>query len=190
LPLGFSPFSCPSIPSAETREPTASSLLGVVLALGLSFGLSGCVTTGLAVTATSPWQPWHSIPRPARSIWPSPTDRHGFLVGSNRLILETEDGGASWQERSLDLPEGDNYRLAQRLTSRARRAGSPDSPACLLRTGDGGQNWERLLLDTKLPGEPYLVTAPGGPSRPNWRPASAAIYRTDDRRSQLAGRCQ
>jgi len=59
-----------------------------------------------------PWQPgWHSITKPAARFWPSTDDRHGFLVGgSNGSILETEDGGPSWQERSLrTLPEGDNY---------------------------------------------------------------------------------
>jgi len=155
-----------------------SSLLGVVLALGLSFGLSGCVTTGLAVTPTSPWQPVALDTKASPLDLAFTDDRHGFLVGSNRLILETEDGGASWQERSLDLPEGDNYRLLS-VDFKGQEGWIAGQPGLLLRTGDGGQNWERLLLDTKLPGEPYLVTALGA-KQAELATSVGAIYRTDD----------
>ena len=30
-------------------------------------------------------------------------NNHGFLVGSNRLIMESNDGGKSWEKRSLDI---------------------------------------------------------------------------------------
>ena len=76
--------------SVLNRLRSLSSLLRPLLSLAvcvvLSFGLSGCVTTGLPVAATSPWQP---VPLDTKS---NPLDvaftdsRHGFLVGSNRLI--------------------------------------------------------------------------------------------------------
>ncbi|MFM7675994.1 MAG: YCF48-related protein, partial [Synechococcus sp.] len=84
-------------------------LLSLVLLVGLGFGLSGCVTTGLPVAEASPWQ---AVPLETRS---NPLDlaftdgRHGFLVGSNRLILETDDAGVSWAERALDLPAEENF---------------------------------------------------------------------------------
>jgi photosystem II stability/assembly factor-like uncharacterized protein len=125
----------------------ASALASLVLLIGLGFGLGGCVTTGLPLTTVSPWQP---VPLDTRS---NPLDlaftdaRHGFLVGSNRLIMETDDGGAHWQE--------------------------------LLHTDDAGQSWSRLFLDTKLPGEPYLVTALG-PQQAELATTVGAVYATRD----------
>ena len=88
-----------------------SSLSALALALVLSLGLSGCVSSGLASAGESPWQPVdiHTKSNPLDLAF---TDsRHGFLVGSNRLILETDDGGASWQERALELPAEENFIL-------------------------------------------------------------------------------
>ncbi len=59
------------------------------------------------------------------------------------------------------------------------KAGSWASPACLLHSTDGGQNWSRLFLDTKLPGEPYLVTAQGRNSA-ELATNVGAVYRTGD----------
>ena len=84
--------------------------------------------------------------------------RHGYLVGSNRMIRETNDGGATWNDRSLDLPEEENFRLIS-IDFNGDEGWIAGQPGLLMHTSDGGQNWTRLFLDTKLPGEPYLITA-------------------------------
>jgi photosystem II stability/assembly factor-like uncharacterized protein len=155
-----------------------STLLSLVLTVALGFGLGGCVTTGLPAASASPWQP---VPLATTS---NPLDvafrdeRHGFLVGSNRLILETDDGGASWQERALDLPEEENFRLIS-IDFRGDEGWIVGQPGLLLHTSDGGRQWTRLFLDTKLPGEPYLITALGA-RQAELATNVGAIYRTED----------
>ena len=164
------------IPSPLRR--LLSPLLNLVLVLALGLGLSGCVTTGLPVAGTSPWQP---VPLATRSnpLALSFTDaNHGFLVGSNRLIMETEDGGVSWQERSLDLPLEENFRLIS-IDFQGDEGWIVGQPGLLLHSSDRGQSWSRLFLDTKLPGEPYLVTALG-PNQAELATNVGAVYRTAD----------
>ncbi len=156
----------------------ASSLVSVLLAVVLGFSLTGCVTTGLPSAEGSPWQP---IPLATTS---NPLDvafrddSHGFLVGSNRLILETADGGATWEERALDLPEEENFRLIS-IDFRGDEGWIVGQPGLLLHTSDGGRQWSRLFLDTKLPGEPYQITALGA-KEAELSTNVGAIYRTAD----------
>jgi photosystem II stability/assembly factor-like uncharacterized protein len=153
-------------------------LLALVLTVGLALGLGGCVTTGLPVAATSPWEPVQLETRSNPLDLAFTDARHGFLVGSNRLILETEDGGGSWQKRELALPEEENFRLLS-IDFAGKEGWIAGQPGLLLHSTDGGRNWERLLLDTKLPGDPYLITALG-PSRAELATNVGAIYRTGD----------
>ncbi|MFM7087103.1 MAG: photosynthesis system II assembly factor Ycf48 [Cyanobium sp.] len=155
-----------------------SPLLSLLLVIGLGLGLTGCVTTGLAATASSPWQavPLETSSNPLAVAFQ--TARHGFLVGSNRLIMESDDGGASWQPRSLDLPEDENFRLIS-IDFNGDEGWIVGQPGLLLHSTDAGRSWSRLLLDTKLPGEPYAITALGT-KRAELATNVGAIYRTSD----------
>jgi len=153
-------------------------LLGLVMVMGLGLGLGGCVTTGLPAASASPWQPV-PIATKANPLDVAFTDAsHGFLVGSNRLILETNDGGSSWAERALDLPEEENFRLLS-IDFQGDEGWIAGQPGLLLHSTDGGQNWSRLFLDTKLPGEPYLITALG-PNQAELATNVGAIYNSHD----------
>ena len=155
-----------------------SSLSALALTLLLAVGLSGCVSTGLPAASASPWQPVdiHTKSNPLALAF---TDsQHGFLVGSNRLILETDDGGASWEERALDLPAEENFRLIS-VDFSGDEGWIVGQPGLLLHSTDRGQSWSRLFLDTKLPGEPYLVTALGRSSA-ELATNVGAVYRTRD----------
>ena len=163
---------------ASPLQRLLSSLSALALTLLIAVGLSGCVSTGLPAASASPWQPVdiHTKSNPLAVAF---TDsQHGFLVGSNRLILETDDAGASWEERALDLPVEENFRLIS-VDFSGDEGWIVGQPGLLLHSTDRGQSWSRLFLDTKLPGEPYLVTALGRSSA-ELATNVGAVYRTRD----------
>ena len=164
--------------ATKTLKRLFSSVGALVLTLLLATGLSGCVSSGLPAASASPWQPVdiHTKSNPLDLAFSD--SRHGFLVGSNRLILETSDGGASWQERALDLPEEENFRLIS-IDFSGDEGWIVGQPGLLLHSNDAGQSWSRLFLDTKLPGEPYLITALGRNSA-ELATNVGAVYRTGD----------
>ena len=154
------------------------SFLSLLLCVGLTFGLGGCVTTSLPMAAASPWS------SQKLGIESNPLDvaftneSHGFLVGSNRLVMETSDGGETWEEREIDLPADENFRLIS-IDFNGDEGWIAGQPGLLLHSDDAGQSWSRLLLDTKLPGDPYLITALGS-KKAELATNVGAIYQSSD----------
>lgn len=87
----------------------------------------------------------------------------GFLLGTRQTLLETKDGGRSWEPRSIQAAqdEGFNYRFNS-ISFNGAEGWIVGRPAILLHTKDGGVNWERVPLSAKLPGNPVVITANKG----------------------------
>ncbi len=135
---------------------------------------------GCSKTPSLSFNPWETVSVPTdatlQDIGFSDNSKHGWLVGSNSTILETTDGGQTWQPKTLDLEQ--NY-----LLSGVSFAGSEGwivgEPALLLHTSDEGGSWSRIPLSEKLPGNPNTIVALG-PQSAEMTTDIGAIYRTTD----------
>ena len=88
--------------------------------------------------------------------------KHGFLLGTRQTILETFDGGKTWDAKDLgaDLIDDEvNYRFNS-VSFRGGEGWIVGKPAILLHDGRG-KTWERVGLSPRLPGIPVLITATG-----------------------------
>ncbi len=148
----------------------------LIVAIGLS--LSSCVATRLPVAALSPWQAV-DLQTEANPLDISFSDKeHGFLVGTNRLILETNDGGDSWDKRILDLPDEENFRLIS-IDFNGEEGWIAGQPGLVMHSSDSGKNWSRIVLGSKLPGDPYLIKTLGINSA-ELATTAGAVYTTKD----------
>ena len=134
-----------------------SKLGNFCLLVALCIGLSSCSSTGVKLAESSPWKPIEFENQANPLDVDFIDDQHGFLVGSNRLILESNDGGETWEERSLNLPSEENFRLLD-IDFKGDEGWLIGQPSLVMHTIDAGKNWTRLSLGNKLPGQPFLVT--------------------------------
>ncbi len=155
-----------------------SNFVNFALILCIGLGLGGCVSTRLAVASSSPWQEVELNTDANPLDIGFADEKHGFLIGTNRLIRETTDGGQSWKERSLDIPTEENFRLIS-IDFYGDEGWIVGQPGLVLHSQDAGQNWTRLSLGNNLPGEPYLIQTLGTDSA-ELATTAGAVYLTNN----------
>ncbi|MEH1874723.1 photosynthesis system II assembly factor Ycf48 [Nostoc sp.] len=107
------------------------------------------------------YNPWKVISVPTDSnlldIAFTNNPEHGYLVGSNATLLESNDGGNTWKPITLQLDE-QKYRFDS-VSFAGKEGWIAGEPGLLLHTTDEGASWSRIPLSEKLPGSPIAVKA-------------------------------
>jgi len=114
---------------------------------------------------------------------------HGFLVGTRQTVLETFDGGKTWEPRYIGNEGEDGEESEFNFRYNAISWGGEDGkegwivgkPAVMFHTTDAGKTWERVPLSNKLPGIPLGVYAYGDSNgKVEMVTDQGAIYLTTD----------
>jgi len=155
-----------------------SNVINLALVFIVGLALSGCTVSNAEMGASSPWSPVELETEANPLDIDFVDDKNGFLVGTDRLILETNDGGITWEERNLDIPSEGNFRLIS-VDFKDEEGWIAGQPGLILHTIDRGKNWTRLDLGNNLPGDPYLITTIESDSA-ELATTSGAIYKTTD----------
>ena len=156
-----------------------TSIPNLILSLLLCFVLSSCSSNGVRMSESSPWKTIQFEDQSNVLDIDFIDSKHGFLVGSNRLIMESNDGGESWEKRSLDdILSEENFRLLD-IDFKGTEGWLIGQPSLVMHTLDAGKSWTRLSLGNKLPGQPYLITTVND-GIAELATTAGAIYETSD----------
>jgi len=136
---------------------------------------------GCSTVASLDKNPWQVITLPSEANFQdinfTEDGQHGWLVGSKSTILETNDGGNSWQPLALELD--DERYLFSSVSFNGQEGWVTGEPSILLHTEDGGKSWSQIPLSAKLPGKPNTIVALGH-NCAEMTTDVGAIYRTTD----------
>lgn len=152
------------------------TLKQIVILLAIAFFCVSC-----NYSPSLGYNPWQVVPIPTEAtlqdVGFTGDPNHGWVVGSKSTLLETKDGGKTWQEKRLELEE-QNYRFTS-VSFEGDEGWIVGEPAILLHTTDGGTSWTRVPLSEKLPGAPNNILAVG-PKSAEMTTNVGAIYQTKD----------
>lgn len=98
------------------------------------------------------------IGAPLMDIWFDPAGRHGLAVGAYGVVLESNDGGASWNDRSGMLANPDGWHLTAIAAGAPQRLLIVGEKGIAFGSADGGRTFSRV----KTPAESSLFGAIGG----------------------------
>ena len=155
-----------------------SNISTFLLPLVLCFVLSSCSSTGVQMDESSPWKTIQFEDQSNALDVDFIDNKKGFIVGSNRLILESNDGGDTWEKRNLDISSEENFRLLD-IDFKGNEGWLIGQPALVMHTLDAGKNWTRLSLGNQLPGQPFLITTIDN-GIAELATTAGAIYQTTD----------
>ncbi|GBF88779.1 photosystem II stability assembly factor chloroplastic [Raphidocelis subcapitata] len=174
--------------ASSGEATTRRSLLGASVALSAAAGvLPQLALPGGARANTVLSADWEQVKLPVDDAvvlldigFCGDDPNHGFLLGTRQTLLETLDGGKTWEPRTIEAArdEGFNYRFNS-VSFSGSEGWIVGKPAILLHTADSGKNWERIPLSNKLPGTPLLVSALGNGGA-EMTTDQGAIYVTDN----------
>jgi photosystem II stability/assembly factor-like uncharacterized protein len=105
----------------------------------------------------------------------------GIIIGSSATLIGTDDGGKTWKSQFYDFGDDDediNYRYTS-VSFKDGEGWIVGKPPILLHTRDSGSSWERIGLNTKLPGDPTTIVATG-PGEAWMTTSTGAIYKTEN----------
>jgi photosystem II stability/assembly factor-like uncharacterized protein len=131
----------------------------------------------LPAVENSPWE-IVSLPTDATVLDLSFVSKdRGWLVGNRSTLMETADGGKTWEPRTLEL--GDTSYRFNSISFSGDEGWVAGEPSILLHTEDAGKSWSSVPLSAKLPGKPAKIVAVGSHAA-EMTTDVGAIYKTED----------
>ncbi|MGF1536711.1 MAG: photosynthesis system II assembly factor Ycf48 [Elainellaceae cyanobacterium] len=150
--------------------------------MALMAALLFCSSCGGAYLDSLESNPWEVVTLPVETTMLDVgfiDSQHGWLVGKKTTLLETTDGGRTWEPRELDLDGDEQVYNLNSVSFEGDDGWIVGEPSLLLHTKDGGESWSRVPLSDQLPGVTSTITALG-PDQAEMTTDVGAIYRTED----------